>query len=395
MLFSDFVRRFLIFTIGFFLIAALPLTNVFHVPNVRLYFFGATVVCFVFLMLSGIQIKLGKLFLISTVFFAVVLMSYPFTRAPNYALLKITQMFGYFYILPLVLTSLIQSQKQESYFNFGLCLAAIFFNCTLYYYYGAPYTVLKSAGRFFRLTLGDDGNPIMTARYLGLGIIVSVFYMCSKTTLLLKIFFLILAIVSSTYLISTGSKGPTAALLLSLMIFIFFAFKNRITISILFVFCIFLITLAILTVLPDDFLTQRFTSKIDNLSGRLPVLLNTLNYLSQSNFIQLIFGHGLGDFGYYLLGRDARMYPHNLFVEIMFESGFLGLTTFLIWMIYPIIYFYKENKFNVDRVGGLLISLYVFSVINAQSSGDLPANFFIPIFAALLISHTDIVKTSK
>jgi len=388
----SFMGKMMVFSIGFFLQASLPLTNVFFVPHVRLFFFGFTFLLFLFLLLTGLKFQSGKFFLIGLLFFVVVFISLPFTRAPEYASLKVVQMIGYFFLLPLVLINTIRVGKQEDYFINGLFLAGIFFIATTLYYYGNPYSVLKSASRFFRLQLGSGGNPIMTSRYLGLSVITFVYFILVRKSILLKASSFLFASVAFMYMVSTGSKGPMASLLLSLLVFVFFATKYRKTCAITLIVCGVISGFLLLMLLPPEFISQRFFSKIENLSGRLPVLLNTINYLFHADFIQLLLGHGLGDFGFFSLGRDTRMYPHNIFIEILFETGMVGLILFLWWVLYPVKVFFKINKFKLDAAGGFFLSVYLYSIINAQSSGDLPTNYFIPLFAALLVGHTNIVN---
>lgn len=394
MIFYNVVTRILIFTIGFFLVAALPLTSVFQIPNVRLIFFGFTTICIIPLILGGLQIRVSNDFYISLLFLFSIISSYLFTRAPDYAFIKITQIIGYFYVLPFIIYVLVNNRKQEEYLILGLFGSGILLNIALFKFAGDPISVLNTAGRFFRLKLGDEANPIITARYLGIAAIVAIYYSIAKENKLVKLIALATFLTSSTYMVSTGSKGPIASLVASIYVIAYFSSKYRKIILVLSTLIILALLFVFLTVIPDSFFEQRFTSKVDNLSGRLPVISETLYYLYQkAGIIQLIFGHGIGDFGYYLTGKDIRMYPHNIFIEILFETGLFGLFTYIWWIIVPALHFIKTNKGLPDHIGALFLGIYVFSIINAQFSGDLPANFFIPIFGSLILSHIFINKS--
>lgn len=47
-----------------------------------------------------------------------------------------------------------------------------------------------------------------------------------------------------------------------------------------------------------------------------------------------LFGYGIGSFGIETFGEDIRLYPHNMILEIWFETGFIGLVIFTGWIVY-------------------------------------------------------------
>jgi len=383
------------FSIGFFILAALPLTYTFQVKNIRFIFFGAIIVLFFMLILGGIKIKAGKIFLISSIFFLIAIISFPLSGAPIYGLSKLSLSLGYFYMLPLVLINVIKFEKQEKLFIFGLCFSGLLLISITYFYYGGAYELIRTAKRFSRLKLGEGANPIMTARYFGVGIISFLFVISTCKSFALKIIFFIFSIISFLYVIATGSKGPVVALILALLIFVYFASKNRKTWIFFTILGLVIAGLVLMAVIPHEFIMQRVINKVGSLSGRLPVFLNALSYLGKSDLVELAIGHGFGDFGYYFTGKDVRVYPHNIFLELFFEVGLIGLIVFVWWLIYPVTNYLKSKKNKLDRTGGFILAVYVFSVINAQFSGDLPANYFIPVFASLLIAHTSVLKRIK
>lgn len=76
-----------------------------------------------------------------------------------------------------------------------------------------------------------------------------------------------------------------------------------------------------------------------------------------------LFGHGMGSFGYEFSGIDARQYPHNLFLEILFELGFLGLLFFTFLSLIALKGMLKNNK--------LLLMLTTFLLLNVMKSSNL------------------------
>jgi len=86
----------------------------------------------------------------------------------------------------------------------------------------------------------------------------------------------------------------------------------------------------------------------------------------RSNEIISILGNGLGSFGQLVLGLDERDYPHNYFLEYLFEFGIIGLIFSFVFIIFLL------KNINKSFVG--YIGLYFF--LGSLSSGDIPGNSF-------------------
>jgi len=96
----------------------------------------------------------------------------------------------------------------------------------------------------------------------------------------------------------------------------------------------------------------------------------------------LPWGHGTGAFPAVLFGRDMRLYPHNLFAELLFENGLPG---FLLLMLF-ILLTYRAARRLARRWEDArwLWLLFVMALLNAQVSGDLPANEWIWLWGGVL-----------
>jgi O-antigen ligase len=98
-----------------------------------------------------------------------------------------------------------------------------------------------------------------------------------------------------------------------------------------------------------------------------------------------LFGHGTGNYGFYHAGIDVKMYPHNIFAEIFYENGLIGLLLLLIAFTQGLI---KFNRINKNKNGVLFFSLFIYFLINAQFSGDIQGNTITFIFLiAFLYNH--------
>lgn len=67
---------------------------------------------------------------------------------------------------------------------------------------------------------------------------------------------------------------------------------------------------------------------------------NMINKSWKTRFI----GYGFGSYGLIKDGTDGRLYPHNIFLEIWFETGLLGLLPFLYFIIYGMFWTIKNNQ---------------------------------------------------
>lgn len=95
-----------------------------------------------------------------------------------------------------------------------------------------------------------------------------------------------------------------------------------------------------------------------------------------------VFGNGLGSFGPLVLGVDERDYPHNYFLEYLFEFGIVG-----IFCAFAFIFVLLKN-FNKSFVG--YIGFYF--LLGSLSSGDIPGNSFYYLSLFVLFYLSKIIK---
>lgn len=102
-------------------------------------------------------------------------------------------------------------------------------------------------------------------------------------------------------------------------------------------------------------------------------------------------GNGIGAWSRLYFGDDRIAYPHNLFLEIMVEQGYLALVCFVFFLMFcgkvAVKQIVKAN--NSSQSLWLAMSAFlclVYSILIAQTSGDLYDNRYIWLFAGICLA---------
>lgn len=196
--------------------------------------------------------------------------------------------------------------------------------------------------------------------YLTVGYTISVAIIVNYfSTLSFKIKFINFLILTMVLLI-TGARGPLVFLVL---IFIFYYIyilltsrvinskSLKILIMTIITFIIFFILLLNTSLIDNSFdvlnrsinrlLQLSDINKDDSANSRIIFLHFVLNKIDINN---ILIGHGFGSFGIEYLGQDIRFYPHNIFLEFLFELGLIGLFIFIIFLLLILNYLLKLKK---------------------------------------------------
>lgn len=384
----------LAFLIGVVVQIAIPLTNLYDIPNVRAVFFAFILGLFVLRFLSGESIRVGSPLLLSYLCLSLILTAgILYSRAPVYGTNKVILVSSYFWLLGTVVYNLVDEVSVGRAFLSGLFVGGLFLIGVTAGEFGNPIDMFRTMNRFFRLHLGDEGNPIMLARHLALAVTMIITCVAMRRKWIDAVWCIPLTVLALAYLVGTGSKGPLLALLLSGVLTAMVMLKGivaRVCMSLFLVGAIVFAVVGALEFLPKGFVEQRFTEKVENLSMRLPGYSALLRVLLESDPVALLIGHGTGDYGYFSLGHDGRYYPHNMFLEVAYENGIVGVCVLTAAACYPLVVLIRAARLQLETthrvlLGGLSAS-YMAALINAQVSGDLGANFLIGIFGAATTS---------
>lgn len=96
-------------------------------------------------------------------------------------------------------------------------------------------------------------------------------------------------------------------------------------------------------------------------------------------------GIGTGGFSEVMRAGDMRIYPHNLFAEIGIENGIPGLVL-LGGLLIAVVR--RAVRYRSDSRMTALLLAFLFSLWNAQWSGDILSNEWIWLYAGLIAGRT-------
>lgn len=384
----------LAFLTGLFVQISIPLTDLYEVPNVRAIFFALILGVFVLRFLNGAPIRVGSPLLMSYLGLSIVLaVGILYSRAPVYGTTKVILVCSYFWLLGTVIYNLVDDVPIGKAFLTGLFVGGLLLIGVTAAEFGNPIEMFQKANRFFRLRFGEEGNPIMLGRHLALTITMIATYVAVRRRWNDLAWSIPLALLALVYLVATGSKGPLLALVLSFVITPLLMMRGlivRLSLSILLAGMFCFVAVAAVEFLPKEFMEERFTEKVQNLSLRMPAYQDVMRMLDDSDAVQLVVGHGTGDYGYFALGRDERAYPHNVLLEVAYENGLIGVGLLLAALGCPLMAMMRAAQQPLEYRHRMLLAglsaTYIASVINAQFTGDLGANLLIGMFGAATMS---------
>lgn len=388
----------LAFSTGMFVQISMPLTDLYEVPNVRAVFFALILGVFVLRFLSGTAMRVGSTLLISYLSLSIVLaVGITYSRAPVYGTTKVILVCSYFWLLGTVIHNLVDDVAIGKAFLTGLFVGGLLLIGVVVIEFGNPIQLFRNANRFFRLRLGDDGNPIMLGRQLALAITIIATFVAVRLRWKDLVWSIPVGLLTLVYLVATGSKGPLLALALSFVITPLLMMRGvmgRVSLSILLMGLFSVIGVVGVEFLPKGFIEERFTEKVQNLSLRMPAYQDVMRTLFESDATQMLVGHGTGDYGYFASGHDERAYPHNVLLEVAYENGLIGVVLLVAALSCPLMAVLRTAQHQLEYQHRMLLAglsaAYISSVINAQFSGDLGANLFIGMFGAATTSMSNL-----
>jgi O-antigen ligase len=99
----------------------------------------------------------------------------------------------------------------------------------------------------------------------------------------------------------------------------------------------------------------------------------------------LVLGTGVGSWSRFYYGSDLRNYPHNLFLEIAFEEGLLGLAVFFLFLFsvgVAIFRMLRESRSHFLALGLMVL----YCVLVSLFSGDLDDNRVLFFWAGVTLA---------
>ena len=228
------------------------------------------------------------------------------------------------------------------------------------------------------LTVLEGGRNVYS-RILGVLAILALYYYLAAPRIVPRVFFIGLFGLSLALLMLTGSRGGTAASLFGLAVAaIVFRAPLRGVVAIGAAIGVGLL-LAVESGLLDIFaryITDRYVEGVFGqlyLSNRDTLLMAGLALWSDHP----LWGGGLGRFA----ELNTLSYPHNIFVELLAETGVVGTLLVLLPVVF-LLAFIRQHWAAVDKRGVAVFTVYL---VAAQVSGDIydsRALILIPVVAA-------------
>jgi O-antigen ligase len=236
-------------------------------------------------------------------------------------------------------------------------------------------------------------NPIFFARDSSYSILAVIFLIIKfskdiqrnlgKLTLLLIILFSL-----SFFMALTGSRGPLLALFISILVSLsIYQRKSNSTKELIFINLIVLVSVSIILyhLLPEDILQRLTSGDINNQRTsiiRLFAILEGLNNFKQN----ILFGVGFGAYEFTTITFGKISYPHNIFIELLSETGVIGITLFSIILVSTIRMLRKLYE-RMDLFSFLFVlSIFITSFINANFSGHIGFNLMFWFSCGLIYS---------
>lgn len=111
-----------------------------------------------------------------------------------------------------------------------------------------------------------------------------------------------------------------------------------------------------------------------SLGTRFDYWIWTIDLLGEAN---LLLGYGLGSWPLYIGFPDEQRYPHNIILEIIFETGIIGLILFTVlvgYAMYAVVTGWRQTK-QTEYIA--LFALFAYMLVNAFISGDLNENRYL------------------
>jgi len=236
------------------------------------------------------------------------------------------------------------------------------------------------------------GGPIVFSRWMLLAVLL-ILFIRSKYKKYLYIMIPLFLFMSFT----AGSRGPIYSFGIVMFLYFLFSFrKNFFRIMIIILTGIISITTLSLTE-NDKGAGSQSTSRVFNIKtgsySRVDRLVRSVKLITIAPL-----GVGIGNWAqesnkFSDHQHEDKEYPHNIFLELLNESGIVVFLLFIILLVSlldsSLFLFYFEEKYNFIR---LIFILFVFLFLNAMVSGDIVDNRLMFVMMSLFLREELVLK---
>jgi len=361
--------------------AIMPLLGISGIPDLTLVSaFLVTIIMIVHMKTTLYKLSSKKVELIGilTLFYLFMIFSLGYTSSPSASIIK-TINFGTMalaFYFPLLV-------KDFNLHKFISSLTVLIFISSVVFL--NFYTKYLDRDAAMILSMGEAEARQMTSLYLTVswlnGILVLFYFFKKNQTSWIQWSILSIAFI---FLISAGGRGPLIFAILVLGVYFLYQLLQtfntfRLKKLIIPVLILISITASTIFIVSNTDITKNNKSLklVDNTINRLMELSNTKDggasahsRIENANFSiakinqNPFWGYGVGSYAYEKEHIDILDYPHNLFLEVWFELGFLPLIIFLFL-------FYRVYT-NIDpNQCAWCLALYFYFILNILKSSSL------------------------
>jgi len=231
------------------------------------------------------------------------------------------------------------------------------------------------------------GGPIVFSRWMMIAVLI-IFFNKNKYSKFLYLLIPLFLFMSFT----AGSRGPIYSFLIVIFFYFLFSFRKNFFKIILFSLVAILSILSLSLTENNKGVGSQSTSRVFNIStgsySRIDRVDRSLNLV-----LNAPFGVGIGNWAQESNKlsdhqHEDKQYPHNIFLELVNESGIIVLLIFIILLITifeaSLSLLFYENRYYFLR---LTFILFVYLFINSLVSGDIVDNRLMFIMLALFIKE--------
>ncbi len=244
----------------------------------------------------------------------------------------------------------------------------------------------RDLGQFDRLQ-AFDANIINLGRAVGLALVfVLTLWLYEKISNRIGS---LLIIPMVFVMLSFGSRGPIFAVIVALLPLIFIRIKN--TAAILRLSTLFLISLAFGAVLLPLIPSQSILRIANLISGNedqsSTVRFETIQIVLPK-ILDSPFGIGLGQFSSIMPSSSIGAtldYPHNVFLEIALEGGWIPFVIFTVLIIMALFRTLGAAR-NGSFIAALAFGGFAFALFSSSVSGDINDNKFLWSFLGIALA---------
>lgn len=315
------------------------------------------------------------------------------TRAVSYGIWKTAIVIVHWLTASVVTIQVLRSPRRIQLFVAGMLSGGVLLTVTTVAMVGSPSEVLARMTSFTRATI-DDVNPIRFGQLMCQTVLLCAGYLIYLRTKSFTVPLAVTAAVALFYALISGSKGPILALSAAFIVLSLVFTKRRLGAVILTAAVGYIAIVIGALILPSEFIEARFAFEGSrSVSSRVVRLATALNEAKGFSIMEVLIGRGTGDYAVVWTGADTRTYPHNLFAEAGYELGFSGLLVLVIALTIPVVSALRTGKYlDSTRWHGaraylaMSLAMYVFAVVDAQTTGDIATNNQIALTGAILVS---------